>query len=76
MFKPQYIACNTDMYDTEAFTIYNVIEAITIIIRECYATMKRLEIVTRSYQTSINTKFFTMNTPLFSYIYYFIKALR
>lgn len=48
MFRFQYIACNTDMYDAEAFTIYNMIEAITVNVR--YDAMKRPEIVTRSCQ--------------------------
>jgi len=29
----QYIACNTDMYDAEVLMIYNIIEAITVIVR-------------------------------------------
>lgn len=36
------------MYDAEAFTIYNMIEAITVNVR--YDAMKQLEIVTRSCQ--------------------------
>lgn len=48
MFRLQYIACNTDMYDAEAFTIYNMIEAIMVNVR--YDAMKQLEIVTRSCQ--------------------------
>lgn len=49
MFRLQYIACNTDMYDAEAFMIYNMIEAITVIVREHYIN-EQLEIVTRSCQ--------------------------
>jgi len=30
-FRPQYIACNTDTYDAEAFTIYNMIEILWLL---------------------------------------------
>lgn len=42
MFRAQYIACNTDTYDAEAFRIYNMIEAITAMVRECYITTQLL----------------------------------